>query len=75
MAIPCFIIQAGPQEIWPDGGARKQIHPYGVLRMGGGSNGLDIFVFKGLSTLDTRIRRKRKPNLHQTLPLREPNQI
>lgn len=25
MAIPCFVIQAGPQEIWPDGGARTRI--------------------------------------------------
>lgn len=50
MAIPCFVIQAGSQEIWPGSSARRLTV---VAEVGGGWDRLDLYCSKGLSVWDT----------------------
>lgn len=71
MAIPCFVIQAGLQEIWPDGGGRTQITiAEEEVRMDSTFTSLKAYQCGTPGS-----RRKRKSNLHQALALQKPNQI
>lgn len=68
MAIPCFVIQAALQEIWPDGGGRTQITI--EVQMDSTFTSLKAYQYGTPGS-----RRKRKSNLHQALALQKPNQI
>lgn len=74
MAILCFVIQAGPQEIWPDGVARRQTVITEDERWFGPTRPLFLETFINLGQ-GILIEGENKLTSDAPAPGREPNQI